>query len=549
VRKGVLDFSAWSDVVDKSVSEAGAEKYGDTVFTLAKQKSELTPDGVALIGGDGKAVSYRQIFKDACRLRVALQEMGVCSGDVVSIQLPNWAEAAVINIAVSGLGGVINPIPAIYRSAEIRAILDDARSKVLFAPSSFRSTNYRNDISEIRESLTSLLDVVYVRCDDDSCTTYEKIMAESDGDNFKGPEVDPNSAKLLLYTSGTTGKPKGVLHSHVAMREWPRFLMSEWGLGEGDVMFMPSPVTHVTGYSFGLELPFITPVKAVLMDQWEASAALALINNTGSSACVGATPFLKELIDQAENSGDRLETMKIFACGGASVPPDLIYRVKKVTERCQAFRVYGSTEVPMVTRGFPSPDDIYEAAETDGKVAGYEVKIVDINTGEPISSSEQSTGEIKVRGPAMMIGYTDRKENINALDCDKYFFTGDIGYLTEKSALIITGRKKDIIIRGGENLSPKEIEDALGRHPNIEEAAVVGMPHARLGEGVCAFVRVSEVGGSIDVAAVAEFLELQGLARQKFPERIECVEEFPRTPSGKIKKDILRNKLIKNQEC
>lgn len=534
------DFSAWSDIVNTNINEEGVEPSGDTVFTLAAQKSELTPEDIAFFGSDGKVVSYRQIFQDACKLRVALQKMGVKSGDVVSMQLPNWAEAAAINIAVSGLGAIINPIPAIYRSAEIKAILKDANSKLLFAPSVFRSIDYKNDIKEILASLTSLLDVVYVRCKDDGYTTYENILSESDEVNFNTQNVDPNSAKLLLYTSGTTGKPKGVLHSHVAMREWPRFLMSEWGLGEGDVMFMPSPVTHVTGYAFGLELPFTTPVRTVLMDQWDASVALASINKTGSSACVGATPFLKELIDKAEDSGDRLETMKIFACGGASVPPDLIYRVQKITNTCRAFRVYGSTEVPMVTRGFPSTDDIFEAAETDGKVAGYEVKIVDINTGSEISSNKEAAGEIMVRGPAMMIGYTDREENLAALDCDKYFFTGDIGYLSEKNALIITGRKKDIIIRGGENLSPKEIEDALGLHPDVDEVAVVGMPHARLGEGVCAFIRIAEGGGSLDVSDVAKFLEEKGLARQKFPERIEYVEEFPRTASGKIKKELLK---------
>jgi acyl-CoA synthetase (AMP-forming)/AMP-acid ligase II len=254
---------------------------------------------------------------------------------------------------------------------------------------------------------------------------------------------------------------------------------------------------------------------------------------------VGATPFLQELLDAAERRGDPLPTMRVFSCGGAAVPPALVLRAYDVLENCRTVRVYGSTEAPIITLGWL--EDAQLAATTDGHPYGYEVRIVDDN-GEVVPDGED--GEITARGSGMFLGYADPDQNTEAHADDGFFYTGDIGRRTADGAILITDRKKDIIIRGGENISAKEIEDSLHLHPDVKEASVVAMPHERLGEGVCVFIILQSGSDTLSQESVAAFTESQGLARQKIPERVEVVEDLPRTPSGKVRKDRLRKQLF-----
>jgi acyl-CoA synthetase (AMP-forming)/AMP-acid ligase II len=302
---------------------------------------------------------------------------------------------------------------------------------------------------------------------------------------------------------------------------------------------MPSPVTHTTGYSNGMELPFIVGTRTVFMERWNADEAVTLIDRYGVNATVGATPFLQELLDAAEAAGSRLASLKAFACGGAPVPPSLIRRANELFATGRAFRVFGSTEAPLVTMGFMGPSEAELAATTDGKIIDYEVKIVD---DEGAALPQGADGEILVRGPSLFLRYADSRQTGDAFDAEGYFRTGDVGHLTADHAIVITARKKDLIIRGGENISPKEIEDALHRHPDIQEAAAVAMPHARLGETVCVYA-IARAGSEPTVASVAAHLAELGIAKQKYPERVELLQDFPRTPSGKIRKDVLRRTI------
>ena len=292
-------------------------------------------------------------------------------------------------------------------------------------------------------------------------------------------------------------------------------------------------------------LPFVTPVKSALMPRWDADAAVEYIQRVGATSSVGATPFLVELLDAAKRHGTGLPTMRLFACGGAAVPPQLIVNCYEVLDNCKAFRVYGSTEAPIITLGFVGEGQQQLAAETDGEIYAYEVKILD---DDGVEVPDGIDGEIAARGAGMMLGYADAEQNAAAHDADGYFLTGDIGHRTADNAILITDRKKDIIIRGGENLSAKEIEDVLHDHPMIREAAVVAMPHQRLGEGVCAFIIPLEGGDGLDLADVAEFADKAALAKQKIPEHIELVEDLPRTASGKVRKDVLRKRLAAKQD-
>jgi acyl-CoA synthetase len=328
------------------------------------------------------------------------------------------------------------------------------------------------------------------------------------------------------------------LHTHNTLNYVQQCSIKHSEITADDVMVMPSPVTHITGYSSGINMSFMSEARSALMARWDADTAIDYINKVNGTMTVGATPFLQELLDAAERRGDRLPSMRQFSCGGASVPPQLIRRAYEVLENCIAVRVYGSTEVPLVTYGWRDNPEL--AATTDGTLYAYEVKIFD-DDGNEVPAGEE--GEIAARGPGMLLGYADADQNREAHTEEGFFLTGDIGRVTPEGGILITDRKKDIIIRGGENLSAKEIEDALHHHTSVKEAAVVSMPHERLGEGVCAFLILQPGSDTLTLEDIAEFTNEQGLARQKTPQRIVIVDDLLRTPSGKVRKDVLRKQL------
>lgn len=501
--------------------------------TIADQAIDLAaadPSFVAFVEGDSTTTRER-LLVEAEALSAALHARGLRPGDVVAFQVPNWTEAAVINLAAAMSGLVVNPIVPIYRDHEVTMMLGDCGARAFFVASSFRNYDYAAMASRIRAVLPSLDHVFTVR--GDGPDDYAALVAEGRDSGFRRPQVDPLGVKMVLYTSGTTGRPKGVLHSHVTLQRILRRSAAHWGIGPGEATLMPSPVTHVSGYANGLEMPFVWGTRTVLMESWDARAALDLIDRHGLIGTVAATPFLVELAAAARAAGNRLPSFRFFACGGAAVPADLIPAASAAFENCRPFRVFGASEVPLVSFGWP--DDPRLAATTDGKVVDYAVRIVD---GEDRDLTAGQEGEILARGPGMMMGYADRQQTAEAITADGYFRTGDLGVLSAEGAITITGRKKDLIIRGGENISAKEIEDVLHAHPQVREASVVAMPHERLGEGICAYVIAT--GEAPGAEELARHVAASGLAKQKIPELFLFVEDFPRTASGKIRKDQLR---------
>ena len=529
----------------KSTQADGTEQGGRTISELAWRRRAETPGKIALYD-NGRAITFGEIVGEAEELAAAFGVLGLQPGDTISFQLPNWREAVAINLAAAAYGLRVNPITPIYRGAELRFILQDARTCLIFIPDVYRSINYRSMLDELRSDLPDLRHIVGVRDQNAASAghdSYEGLRAIGRGAlPFTLAPVGPNVAKLVLYTSGTTGKAKGVIHTHDSIDHGTMSAVDFWELGDEDNMLMASPVTHITGYAFGLELPFQSDCIVTLMDRWEPAKAIAFIDDLKVTISIGATPFLKELIEEALHMERSLPSLRMFACGGAAVSPELIHQTAKAAEQCVAFRVYGATEIPLVTKGFIHSSQRSLAAETDGEIVGYEVKVVDPD-GKALPAGR--IGEIRARGPAMLVGYTDHEAFAQAIDEDGYFRTGDLGLVTERNAVVVTGRLKDIIIRGGENLSPVEIEHALEQHPAVLEAAVVSMPHPRLGEGVAAFIRTHEGSELPSLIEVADFLSQCGLAKQKFPERLEYIDDFPRTASGKVRKDRLREALRK----
>lgn len=510
-----------------------------TIADWARIRANDMPDTV-VFPNDPAQPTYRGMLSDAEALARSLMAMGLCTGDVVSFQTPNWIEAAVINLAAALGGFAINPVVTIYRDAEVRHMLADCRVKVFFVAETFRNFDYAAMVNRLRPDLPDLQHVVYVRSDNDALSghelRYEHLVEGGRTLHTALPEVDPNSVKLLLYTSGTTGHPKAVLHSHNSLARVAKVSAAHANLAPPEITLMPSPVTHISGYSGGLEKPFLTNARTVLMESWNAQDAIDLIERYNIVSTVAATPFLKELAELAVQTGKTLPSFKRFACGGAAVPSGLVKAANRSFANPCAFRVYGSSEVPLVTQGFSAEFDPHNAAETDGQVIDYEVRIVDDAMNDVPDGTE---GEILARGPSMFMGYADPQQTREALTGDGFFKTGDLGMLLPGRGLIITGRKKDIIIRGGENISAKEIEDALLSHPAVADCAVVAMPHARLGEGVCVFV-VRRDGHDLTVESLLLHIGQSGLAKQKYPEHTEFIGTLPRTASGKVRKDVLR---------
>lgn len=493
-----------------------------------------TPDKTALIAGTHR-LTFRQIDRLSNNLGRELRNLGIKAGDVVSFQLPNWYQTVVLNVALTKIGAVINPIIPIYKEREVKFILSQSQSSVIFIPDIFRGVDYVDMIRRIKSDLPNLKYTIVVGQEIPDGMLSMDTLLQGDGSTIREEKVDPNDVKLLIYTSGTTAEPKGVQHTHNTIICTALNDAKMIGLDENTITLMPSPVTHITDYCQALEFPFIVGLKAVLMDIWDPERALEIMEAERCNYTIGATPFLQQLLDSPNLSRRNIAKPFVFLCGGAYISPDLI---EKAWDKAgwRTYRVYGSTEAPTVTLGVGTKR---EASHTDGMVINYDIHINDFE-GRPLPFNEE--GEIVVKGPKLFAGYKEADLNQEAFESGSWFHTGDLGELSSEGNLKITGRKKDIIIRGGENISAAEIEDILHLHPAIETAAAVAMPDKKMGEKVCAYLKPRN-GKTISFQEMIKFLEKHHLAKQKWPERLELVEYFPMTASGKIKKHILRRDI------
>ncbi|MEO4041790.1 AMP-binding protein [Hoeflea sp. CAU 1731] len=532
---GIRKWKSRIELLPAEMWASSGDWEGKTIATRLDALCASDPDTILFVDGD-ETLTAKETRDASLRLCSAFERLGLRPGDVVSFQLPNWREVVFVDLACAYGGFVCNPIVPIYREAEVKHIIEDAGSALFLVPHRFRNFDYIDMARRIGDKLGHTFRTVVVRPEGVVEETRFDDLLDGDDSGEERPPVDANSIKLLMYTSGTTGRAKGVLHSHNTIGAEIGNFIRYLGMSGNDVILMPSPLSHITGYLYGIQLPITLGAKAVLMDAWEVGRATELIDQHQVTFTIGATPFLQELASFAKAQGRRLPSMRYFASGGAPVPPEIVERANAAMENCAAFRVYGSTEAPTVTLGVPQRERARLAATTEGFVVGHDIRLVDLE-GKDVSPGEE--GEIITRGPEVCLGYTLAEHNDMAFDSDGYFYTGDLAMMTDEGCLVITGRKKDLIIRGGENLSPKEIEDEIYKLDAVKEAAVVAMPHARLGETGCAFV-VLQPGKTLSFGELVESLDRSGLARQKFPERLEIVSEVPYTAAGKVRKDMLR---------
>ncbi len=497
---------------------------------------EKTPDKTAVVDRDHR-LTFRDVEKLSNNLAASLQRLGISQGEVVSFQLPNWYQSVIVYMALTKIGAVITPIIPIYREREVGFILEQAQSKAMIIPASFRGFSYVDMIKKLRPGLPSLKHIIVLGDQVESDMIDLESLMKGDGSPPVLPRLDPNQVKFILYTSGTTSQPKGVQHTHNTVMCMVFNDSHFWNFTEDEIIFMPSPVAHSTGCFLALEMPFVLGCTVVLMDIWNPEEALELMGREHYTSTVGATPFLQQMLDSRGLKKYKVSSFT-FICGGAYIPPELIKRAWNEAG-WRAFRIYGSTEAPSTSVGIPQEGTLQKAAETDGLVQHYEIKIVDSNNR---SLPFGEDGEIAVKGPQLFVGYRDPSLNENSFDDQGWFYTGDLGRLSPDGYLQITGRKKDIIIRGGENISAKEIEDLLYLHPSVETVAAVAMPDVKLGEKICAYIKLRK-GTTLTFQELINFLGEHRLAKQKLPERLEIIEEFPMTPSGKIKKHELRKDI------
>jgi cyclohexanecarboxylate-CoA ligase len=490
-------------------------------------------DAVALIDA-----AHRLRFADWDRLAAAaargLLGLGVRPGDVVAYQLPNWWEAAVVFLAAARVGAVVNPVLPMFRERELAFILRQSGASVLVIPGEFRGCDYPALVASVRDEAPQLRTVVVTRADAPPGSVAFDALLGAGGAPPAG-DVDADALLMLMYTSGTTADPKGVLHTHNTLLAEVRSLERMHAFSPADRTLMPSPLTHISGVIHAILTPAVLGTSAVLMEHWDADAGLALIAAEGVTYMVGAPTFLEDLSERAPAGGTSL---RLFSCGGAAVSPALIRRARAALG-CVAKRVYGSTEFPTITTT-DAADAETMGIESEGRViAPAELRIVD-DAGRPLPAGAE--GEVQARGPECCVGYADAALNADAFTADGWFRTGDLGTVDAAGYLRITGRLKEIVIRKGEKFSLGEIEAAVARHPAVAEAAVVALPDARRGERACAVV-ILRPGGVLTLADLAAFLQSAGLARQKVPEQLEIVAALPRTDSGKVHRAALRDRF------
>ncbi|MGH7326171.1 MAG: AMP-binding protein [Candidatus Rokuibacteriota bacterium] len=494
---------------------------------------------VAVVDGVGR-LTWEGLARQVERVAYGLQAAGLGPGSVISCQLPNWNEWILVALAAVRLGAILNPIPPTYRANELRFILRTLAAEVFVIPARFRGFDHVELAAGLRAEMPALREVFVCRGAAAPGMQAFSGLTDTAWEAREGRRplagTDPNQVTEVVFTSGTTGEPKGVMHTANTSLSIIHPVIDRLGFADSDVALMSSTFGHQTGYLYGYGLTLLLGSTGVWLDVWNAEEAARLIELERVTYTMGATPFLQDLA-YARGVGQRdLAALRLFISAGAAIPRTLVQDARR-TLRCVVSAGWGMTENGLVTcNGLDDPDE--KVFGTDGRpVPGMELAVVD---GEGRALPPKTEGDLLVRGHSQFVGYWKRPEfTSEAHTADGWFKTGDRAVLDADGYVSITGRSKDVIIRGGENISVAEIENLLFAHPRIQNVAIVAMPDPRLVERACAFV-IPWPGQTITLDEVVRYLDGQGLARHKLPERLEIVSEFPMTPSGKVQKYRLR---------
>ena len=486
--------------------------------------------------------TYEEMDRMARRIAVGLSRLGVGRNDVVACQLPNWWEFTLTYLACSYIGAVMNPLMHIFRERELGFMLKHGEAKVVIAPRQFRGFDFEGMYASLQAALPDLKHVVVV--DGNGANSFEALLSKPEWENdsdaqeiLQRNQPGPDDITQLIYTSGTTGEPKGVMHTANTLMSNIIPYAERVKLGSEDVVLMASPMAHQTGFMYGLMMPIMLKARVVLMDVWDPKKALDTIIEENCTFTMASTPFLTDLTRTVVETGKKPPTLRTFLCAGAPIPGPLVEQARSALE-IKIISAWGMTENGAVTLIRPEDDD-ERAFNTDGlPLPGVELRVVDDNDS-PMPAGEP--GRLLVRSCSNFGGYLKRP-HLNSTNEDDWFDTGDLARMDTDGYIRITGRSKDVIIRGGENIPVVEIESLLYRHPAIALAAIVAYPDERMGERACAMV-VLKPDQTFDFDEMISYLKTHKVAMQYLPERLEVLEQMPATPSGKIQKFKLREML------
>jgi len=488
-----------------------------TMWELVQRRAALTPDARVLVDQDDRTLTFGELHDRAERVAAGLHAMGIGPGAKVTWQLPSRIETVLLSIALARLGVVQNPILHIYGEKEVGFALHQFGPQLYLGPGELFGVDYQARAERLGADVDPPVRVLSGYAD----------LPEGDPSTLPPPPESGDDVRWIYYTSGTTSDPKGVQHTDRSL------IAGGYGLAHAiewdpavDVGSIAFPFAHIAGPDY-LVLMLVTGVGAVIVEGFNLEAILPVLRKYDVTSAGGSTAhYLMFLAEQRKDpSTPLLPSLRLLAGGGAPKPPEIFYEVKRELGTIGTLHGYGMTECPMIAQGSPS-DTEDQLAHTEGKpVVGCDVRIVaeDGNVAEP-----GEDGEVRLRGPMLFKGYTDPALNDEAFDGDGYFRTGDLGHLRADGHIVLTGRLKDIIIRKGENISAKEIEDVLYPHPKVGDVAVIGVPDRERGELVCAVVEAAPDEEALTFDEMAAHCREAGLMTQKIPERLEVVDALPR---------------------
>ncbi|MER5952021.1 AMP-binding protein [Streptomyces sp. NPDC001904] len=503
-----------------------AHALGDsrTLWELVERRAALTPDRPVFLQGD-RVLTFGELRDRAERVAAGLHERGIRPGTVVAWQLPTRIETALLTFALARIGATQTPVIPFYRDREVGFALRESKAEYFATPGVWRGFDH----TEMAHRLGAK----------GVFEAYENLP-EADPALLPAPPASGTDVRWIYWTSGTTSDPKGVLHTDRSLIVGGSCLAHALHLAESDVGSMAFPYAHIAGPDYTVML-LLYGFPAVLFEQFALPEALAEYRRHGVTVAGGSTAFYSMFLAEQRKDPDHkvIPTLRLLAGGGAPKPPEVYHSVVREME-VQLTHGYGMTEVPMITMG--APDDTAEnLATTEGRPPeGMEIRIVDAD-GAPVPAGVD--GAVRLRGEAVCQGYLDPAQSADAFDADGFLVTGDLGHVLPSGHLVLTGRAKDIIIRKGENISAKEIEDLLHAHPSVQDAAVIGLPDPERGERVCAVLELRPGTPGLTLAEAVAYLRAQGLSTFKLPEQLETVEELPRNDTlRKVLKYKLRER-------
>ncbi len=489
----------------------------EALFTEVASRPEIAGKTV-VVDGDVR-LTGAELTDRAKRLAGGLAALGVGRGDAVAFQAPSWWETICTYRACWRLGAVASPIHHLAGRADIERVMAQTHPRVLLAAAGLAA-------AAIEESFE-------IRGDG----TFEALL---DAEPHETIDAEPTDLAVVLFTSGSTGGPKGVLHTHRALAYKARSLLGVHGIDHHDVVLMPAPMAHISGLSNAVMLPGAGGLTSVLMEKWSPDVAVDLVGREHVTFMMGPPTFFQTMMSAPNFTPDAVQTMRLISCGGAGVTPAFV-EAASAGFGAIVKRTYGSTEAPVVTT-WHAGDPPEHTGDADGRAAGeIELRLIDPITGGAPTTPDGS-GELWLRGPELFVGYADPARNTDAIVDGDWFRTGDLATIDAEGWLRIVGRIKDIIIRGGENVSAAEVEGVLEAHPEVRQAVAVGYPDERLGERVCAFVVLSDEA-VFDIEACREWFEQSEVTKFKWPERVEVIDEMPvLASSGKADRATLRER-------